>query len=119
MKKAICDWLAVCHRDITFWENSSTGIYDPVRKIFRKNTSKYFLAGTSDLLGFFPDGRILAIEVKSYRGVHSQEQIDFIARVNRAGGVGLFAKTIHQVKEVIDAEKAKVLRAGRAVPGNG
>lgn len=49
--------------------------------------------GGSDLIGITPDGRFLAIEVKAPNGRVKPEQQTFIDAVNRAGGVGGFARS--------------------------
>jgi len=46
------------------WKNHSTGIYDPTRKVFRKNKNKHVIKGASDILGIY-QGLFLAIEVKT------------------------------------------------------
>lgn len=43
--------------------------------------------GSSDLIGIAPDGRFLAVEVKSKTGRITRDQENFIARVNEKGGV--------------------------------
>lgn len=110
VKKAICDYLSLCHKDVMFWLNASVGIWDPRTKRYLKNTSKYALNGTSDILGLLWDGRFLAIEVKSFKGKLSDGQRDFLARVNRQGGLGFYAKNVNDVRERLSGEKAKILR---------
>jgi hypothetical protein len=44
--------------------------------------------GTPDLLGFCDHGRIVAIEVKKPGGVATTEQVEFLAAVCVAGGLG-------------------------------
>ena|ERR1035437_757814 len=54
--------------------------------------------GSSDLIGFTKDGRFLAIEVKTATGKPTDEQINFIDAVNRAGGVGFICRSVEQLK---------------------
>lgn len=42
--------------------------------------------GSSDLIGWTPDGRFAAIEVKSPTGKPSQAQLNFIEQVKKSGG---------------------------------
>jgi len=49
---------------ILAWKNQTVGIYDPVKKIYRKSRNIYHISGVSDILGVLPDGIFLAIEVK-------------------------------------------------------
>ncbi len=92
-QRAILDYLAL--RRIYAWKNSSTGI-------FNKKTGGWIpigLTGVSDILGILPDGRFLAIEVKSPTGKLTQNQIDFLDIINKNGGVAFMAVTIDDVKE--------------------
>lgn len=59
--------------------------------------------GSSDLIGWMPDGRFLAIEVKSKRGRLSKAQRNFLDAVNRFGGVGIEARTLDDVKQIMEA----------------
>lgn len=55
---------------------------------YRGHTVRYGLAtGSSDLIGWTPDGRFLALEVKTPRGRLTAEQSAFLDAVARAGGV--------------------------------
>lgn len=60
------------------------------------------LDGASDILGYMPDGRILAIETKASDGKNkaSAGQINFIEGIVAAGGVGLVAKNLEDVINV-------------------
>ena len=44
--------------------------------------------GSSDVIGIAPDGRVLAVKVKAASGRASDEQVNFITRVRKAGEVG-------------------------------
>ena len=86
---------------IKCWPNDSVGIYDPKKRIHRKNRSQYYLKGTSDILGILPDGRFLAIEVKKpyikgiqSKGTVSMEQKQFVQEINNRGGVAFVAYSI-------------------------
>jgi hypothetical protein len=82
------------------WKNNSTGVYDAKRGTFRSNKNKFVINGVSDVLGVY-NGRLLAIEVKTDKGVVSKEQQDFIDRVNKLGGIAGVARSISDVKELI------------------
>lgn len=49
--------------------------------------------GSSDLIGITPDGRFLAVEVKTQNGKPTPEQIRFIEAVKRKGGAGGIARS--------------------------
>lgn len=55
--------------------------------------------GASDILGFLPDGRFLAIETKAEDGKNkaSEEQLNFIRMVQANNAVGLVAKSVEEV----------------------
>lgn len=103
IKNAILAYLAT-RRDIFAWPNDSVGVYDPVRKTFRKNRSRFHMRGVADILGIITDqngiGTPLAIEVKSPKGVLSPEQKIFLEEFNKRGGIGIVARSID---DAIDA----------------
>ena len=78
------------------WKNQSVGIFDPVKKIYRKSNNTAHIKGVSDILGVV-EGRFLAIEVKSAKGVVSPEQRVFLARINQEGGIAFVARNVDQV----------------------
>jgi penicillin-binding protein-related factor A (putative recombinase) len=74
----------------------SVGIFDPVKKIYRKKHSQYHLNGVSDILGLY-EGKFLAIEVKSKTGKLSPEQFSFISEINSRGGLAFMARSVEDV----------------------
>ena len=76
---------------------NTAGIYDEKNKTYRK-PAKFTLAGTSDIIGLLPNGRFLAIEVKSKSGRPSKEQLAFLRKVNSLGGIGLVANSLDVVE---------------------
>lgn len=90
------------------WTQNNVGVFDPTKKIFRKNNGPYHLKGISDILGIIPYyyqdsndnhspkclGRFLAIEVKSETGVISPEQRIFIAKINEEGGIAFATRSL-------------------------
>jgi len=58
--------------------------------------------GVSDILGVLPDGRFLAIEVKTRRGRLTQRQKFFLAAVNQKGGLGFVARSLDDVVELLE-----------------
>ena len=62
--------------------------------------------GTSDIIGCLPDGRFLAIEAKDgevKRKKTTPEQLEFIDRVNVAGGIAFVACNIDDVIQRLEA----------------
>jgi penicillin-binding protein-related factor A (putative recombinase) len=78
------------------WKNQSVGIYDPVRRTFRRPNNEAHIKGVSDILGIV-EGKMLAIEVKSAKGRVSPEQRVFITRINNEGGIAFVARNVDQV----------------------
>lgn len=95
IENTILHWLAM--NKYFAWKNQSTGIFDPVRKCYRRSRNPFHIRGVADILGLMPDGRLLAIEVKSKRGVVSLEQKEFVKRVAEAGGIALIARSLDDV----------------------
>jgi hypothetical protein len=54
--------------------------------------------GVSDLIGCY-QGRMIAIEIKRPGGKPSQDQVNFIAAVNHAGGLGFVTDNVDTVIE--------------------
>lgn len=86
-----------------FWKNNSVGVYDPIKKCYRKAKSKHIINGVSDILGVM-NGRFIAIEVKSAKGRLSESQKDFIHEVKQHGGIAFVARSIQDVKDNLEDE---------------
>jgi hypothetical protein len=71
--------------------------------VFRNNTGavkdgdryiRYGLCkGSADIIGLTPDGRFLAVEVKTRTGRPTKEQLTFIDAINKQGGIAGVART--------------------------
>lgn len=57
--------------------------------------------GSSDIIGIAPDGRFLAIEVKTSKGRASKEQLRFIEAVRNAGGIAGIARSVDDALQLI------------------
>ena len=80
------------------WKNQSVGIYDPVKKIYRKSNNVFHIKGVADIIGII-QGRFLAIEVKTPAGSLTPEQRIFLAKINEEGGIGFVARSVEQAAE--------------------
>ena len=76
---------------LTFWYNPTMGIRG------RKRHSKFERNGTSDILGYFSDGKMFACEVKAPGGRASEDQIDFVRGINMAGGFAIIADSVEKL----------------------
>lgn len=57
--------------------------------------------GSSDLIGWTPGGRFLAVEVKTPHGRVSDEQENFLRQVRGVGGVGVVGRSAQDAMEKI------------------
>lgn len=72
------------------WRNNNGAIYDPTRKVFRKNPQHKL--GIPDVIGFNKTtGQFIAIEVKFGKDKPSPAQVRFIDEATKAGCVAFFA----------------------------
>ena len=94
IQKAITDYLAA--RKIFCWKNHNTGVPNG-RGGLRKGGKK----GVSDILGIYK-GRFLAIEVKTPKGKTTEAQDQFLAQVVKNGGIGFVARSVDNVKELLE-----------------
>jgi len=105
LQKSILEYLAL-HKTLGFfWRNQSVGIFDPTKRLYRKNNSFGSLNGVSDLLGILNNGRLCAIEVKIKGGKVSDNQKRFIDEVNKRGGLAFVAYSLDDVIEKIGGIK--------------
>jgi hypothetical protein len=83
------------------------GIYHFRNNTGRKHNILFGVVGGSDILGITNDrckigkGRFLAIEVKNKTYKASEPQIAFLEAINRFGGVGILARSVDDVKNII------------------
>lgn len=95
IKRAICEYLSY-KKGCLFWVNSTVGIFDREKGIYRKNRSQFQRNGVADILGVYK-GKPLAIEVKSLKGIVSQDQESFLNDFAKAGGIALVARSVDDV----------------------
>jgi hypothetical protein len=80
------------------WRQNNGGVYDPVKKIFRKGSST---PGISDILGFHrKTGIIVACEIKAGKDKISPDQEVFLNSVKRAGGHAIIIRTVDDITEL-------------------
>ena len=63
---------------------------------------KVGFSGQSDIMGQLTDGRILAVEVKQPGKEPTEVQADFIALVNKYGGVAGWADSVEVALEILE-----------------
>lgn len=95
IKHAIFTWLTLQPKAMAFPVYNG-GIFDPVRRIYRKPNSRFYRAGVPDILGIW-DGKPLAIEVKTKTGVVSEDQKGFLSEFSSRGGIAILARSLEEV----------------------
>lgn len=102
--------LALSESGCIVWRNAASGAYagrvihKSARQVTLENATymKFGLTvGASDIIGIAPDGRFLAVEVKTDTGRPTKEQLNFIAAVNRAGGIAGIARSVEDAINLI------------------
>lgn len=102
--------LALSNAGCTVWRVETAGAW--VGKTIHKAGDQVTLAnarmfttglckGGSDIIGMAPDGRFLAIEVKTSKGRASVEQLRFIEAVQKAGGIAGIARSVADALELM------------------
>ena len=103
--------LALSAAGHTVWRNE-TGRFWTGRVIHKENTSVTLASaamipcglavGSCDLIGIQAGtGRFFGIEVKTAKGRASKEQTNFIAHVNRTGGLAGIARSPQEALEIL------------------
>lgn len=82
------------------WKSNTVGIFDPVRKVYRKQKNKYAINGVADILGIYK-GKFIALEVKSRTGKPSQEQKIFLENIERNGGIAGIVRSVDDARKVL------------------
>jgi hypothetical protein len=78
------------------WQNDSVGVFDPTKKVFRKSNNKFKRNGVPDILGYLPNGRGLAIEVKAPAGRPTPAQLKFITEATSTLAVAFISRSVWQ-----------------------
>lgn len=94
IKRMICSYLKSKHSSVFFWVSDRIGVYDARIGSFRRNVDPYRIKGIADILGIFPNGKFLAIEIKTKTGRVSPDQKMFLDRINEMGGLAFVARGI-------------------------
>lgn len=83
--------------NIFAWINRNVGVYDVRRGRWIPSTVR----GVPDIIGCLPDGRMLAIEVKSERGRLTMWQEIFLEELRQRGAVVIVARSLDDVVNVL------------------
>lgn len=102
IRRLICSYLKLKHPSVFFWVSDRIGVYDARIGSFRRNMDPYRIKGIADILGIFPNGKFLAIEVKTKTGRVSEDQKEFLDRINKMGGLAFVARGVDCVEKHFD-----------------
>ena len=94
IQRSILEYLA--YRGFFVWRTNNLPVFDTRYNRYRA-FPKYAMRGLSDLCGVLPDGKFLAIEVKTKKGQASKWQDEFLQQVAAHGGVAFVARSIDDV----------------------
>lgn len=94
--------LALSEAGCTVWRNQSGAYTDPRSK----NFIRYGVGvGGSDILGIAPNGKFLAVEVKTATGRPTKEQLNFIDVINKRGGIAGIARSVNDALALINGAR--------------
>jgi predicted porin len=85
------------HRAVAWAQRMNTGAVS----MGDSRYMRFGFKGCSDIIGQLYDGRFLAIECKSDKGRLTEEQRNFIERVNRHGGLAGMVRSIDEVDALL------------------
>lgn len=102
IKNAILEYLSLS--GIEAWPNDSVGIWDPRKRVYRKKSSRFHMNGVADILGIMPNGKLLAIEVKTRKGVVSPNQKAFLKMIEKNCGLAFVARSLKDAMDIITFE---------------
>lgn len=99
LQKSILEWIWVAHPNIVCWLQPSTGTFSKKRGCFLKR-SKYVKLGIPDIIGWFPSGHWLAIEVKIRPKKPTEDQELFLTQISNTNGVGFWTYSLDAVESM-------------------
>lgn len=106
--------IALSAAGCTVWRVETSGVW--MGKVINKTGRQVTLTnarmmtsglcvGGSDIIGIAPDGRFLAVEVKTKKGQVSKEQVKFIKAVKAAAAVAGVARSVEDALQLIASSK--------------
>lgn len=104
IENMILNWLE--WKGIYAWKTKTTGTYSVKRGCFISG-SRLYRKGVADVVGLLPDksgcpsGRLLAIEVKTQKGILQENQKTFLKEIESRGGLAFVARSIEDVEEAL------------------
>lgn len=102
--------MALSEAGCVVWRNETSGAWmgkqihkagDQVTLTNARMMTFGLCVGSSDIIGIAPDGRFLAVEVKTAKGRPTTEQLRFIEAVKKAGGIAGIARSPEDALKLI------------------
>jgi hypothetical protein len=90
--------LALSKAGCIVWRNNTGALTDKTGRLVRYGLCK----GSSDIIGVCPDGRFLAVEVKSAKNRLTQDQERFISAVKASGGRAGVARSVDDAMGILE-----------------
>lgn len=90
--------IALSKAGATVWRNNTGALQDKTGRLVRYGLCK----GSSDLIGICPDGRFLAVEVKTSTGQVRPEQVTFLDAVRSKGGRAGVARSVEDALRILE-----------------
>jgi len=87
--------IALSEAGCMVWRNNTGALADKYGRPVKFGLCR----GSSDIIGIAPDGRFLAVEVKTKTGRTTKDQENFIWRVQYCGGI---AGVVRSVQDALD-----------------
>lgn len=88
------------------WRQNNGGVFDPTKKVFRKNSST---PGISDIIGFNrKTGQFVACEIKAGKDKLSEYQIEFLENVKQSGGIALVIRGTDDVEGILKSAQVNL-----------
>ncbi len=87
---------------LVWWRMPIGGVRHQIgtKVIFKSSPVK----GFPDLAGMFPlSGRLFALEIKTTKGKVSPEQVDWIAKINKSGGMAVVLRSKAEIHQFVTA----------------
>jgi hypothetical protein len=90
--------LALSKAGCIVWRNNTGALTDKTGRLVRYGLCK----GSSDIIGICPDGKFLAVEVKTEKGRLTECQERFINAVKSSGGRAGVARSVDDVFGILE-----------------
>ena len=94
--------VALCQAGCFVLRTNSGVYYDS-----KGNRVRVGFKGLSDLIGYRPDGKFFALEVKTPAGRASKEQYEFIENCWRGGAIAGFVRSVNDALRVVMESEEK------------